>query len=77
MHTPPSSHFIYIPVVLILGIVLGFIFGARATRDAIQLEQRRQAERDARKRARDARAAVGGGPPDDPAPPPPAAAGAG
>jgi type II secretory pathway pseudopilin PulG len=64
MHTPPSSHFIYIPVVLILGIVLGFILGARATRDAIQLEQRRQAERDARKRAREARTASGGGPPD-------------
>jgi len=24
--TPPSSHFIYIPVIFVLGIVLGFIF---------------------------------------------------
>ena len=34
---PPSSHFIYIPVVFVIGIVLGFIVGAKATRDAIAL----------------------------------------
>ena len=32
------SHFIYIPVMFILGIVLGFMLGAKATRDAIALE---------------------------------------
>ena len=48
MHVPPSSHFIYIPVILILG----FILGAKATRDAVALEQRRQADRDARRAAR-------------------------
>ena len=52
MHAPPSSHFIFIPVVLILGIVLGFVLGARATRDAIALEERRRVDREARRAAR-------------------------
>jgi hypothetical protein len=51
---PPSSHFIYIPVIVVLGIVLGFMLGARATRDAIALEQRKAAEREARRAAREA-----------------------
>jgi len=54
---PPSSHFIYIPVVLILGIVLGFVLGAKATRDAIALEQRKAAEREERRARRQASAA--------------------
>ena len=60
MQLPPSSHFIYIPAIFVLGIVLGFIFGSRATRDAYRLEQkaaderaRRQAERAARHAAED------------------------
>jgi hypothetical protein len=55
---PPSSHFIYIPAVMILGLVLGFIWGARLTREALRLEQkaaedraRRQADRAARNAA--------------------------
>jgi hypothetical protein len=54
---PTSSHFIYIPVVLILGITLGFMMGARATRDAYALEERKAQERAARKAARAAGAA--------------------
>ena len=50
MDLPPSSHFIYIPVLLVLGIVLGFIMGSRATRDQIQMEAKKADER-ARKRA--------------------------
>jgi hypothetical protein len=49
---PPSSHFIYIPVVLVLGIVLGFVLGSKATRDAFALEARNTAEREARRAAR-------------------------
>lgn len=64
MHLPPSSHFIYIPIVLVLGVILGFILGARATRDALNLEQRRSAEREARRKARAARAGSPGAPPD-------------
>ena len=50
MHLPPSSHFIYIPVLLVLGIAIGFILGGRATRDAIRVEQL-QAEERARRKA--------------------------
>jgi uncharacterized membrane protein len=53
---PPSSHFIYIPVILILGIVLGFVLGAKATRDAIALEQKKAAEREERRARRQAAA---------------------
>jgi hypothetical protein len=54
---PPSSHFIYIPVIFLLGIVLGFMLGAKATRDAIALEARKAAEREARRAERAARRA--------------------
>jgi hypothetical protein len=56
--TPPSSHFIYIPVMFVLGIVLGFILGSRATRDAIAFEQKKADEREARKAARQAERAA-------------------
>jgi hypothetical protein len=51
---PPSSHFIYIPVIFVLGIVLGFIFGSKATRDAIAFEAKKAEEREARRKAREA-----------------------
>ncbi|HVT10098.1 MAG TPA: hypothetical protein VHO67_21705 [Polyangia bacterium] len=54
---PPSSHFIYIPIVFILGIVLGFMMGSKATRDAIALEARKAAEREERRARRQAAAA--------------------
>jgi len=65
---PPSSHFIYIPVMLVLGIVLGFMLGSKATRDAFALEQRKAAEREARKAAREAsrQAAAAGATTDKP-----------
>jgi hypothetical protein len=55
---PNSSHFIYIPVVFILGIVIGFMLGAKATRDEIALGQRKSAEREARLAERAARRAA-------------------
>jgi hypothetical protein len=68
--TPPSSHFIYIPVIFVLGIVLGFIFGSKATRDAIAFEEKKAQEREARKAAREAeraqREAAKGAPEADP-----------
>jgi len=57
---PPSSHFIYIPVVFVLGIVLGFMLGSKATRDAFALEERKAAEREARRAAREAARAGAG-----------------
>jgi hypothetical protein len=56
LQVPPSSHFIFIPVVLVLGVVLGFLLGARATREAFHLEERRKTEKEARRAARAAKA---------------------
>jgi uncharacterized membrane-anchored protein YhcB (DUF1043 family) len=50
---PPSSHFIYIPAILILGLVLGFVWGARMTREALRLEQKAADERAKRKADRE------------------------
>ena len=55
---PPCSHFIYIPVIFVIGIVLGFLIGAKATRDEIALGQRKAAEREARMAERAARRAA-------------------
>jgi len=57
---PPSSHFIYIPVIFILGIVLGFVMGSKATRDAYALEEKKAAERAERAAKRAARQASAG-----------------
>jgi hypothetical protein len=47
----PSSHFIFIPGVLLLGVVLGWILGSRAARDAYAAELRRREEREQRKKS--------------------------
>jgi hypothetical protein len=44
MDLPPSSHFIYIPLILVLGLVFGFIWGAKSTQEAFRLEARRTEE---------------------------------
>ena len=50
------GHFIYIPGMLLLGIVIGIIIGGRKAEisadDAVE-KDRRKAARDARRRARD------------------------
>jgi hypothetical protein len=53
-----SGHFIFIPVVLAIGFVFGFIVGGRAARDAYQMELKREEER---KKAKEDRAARRGG----------------
>ena len=40
-----SAHFIFIPAVLLVGIVIGWILGSRAARDAFAMELRRREER--------------------------------
>lgn len=47
----PASHFIFIPAVLLVGIVIGWILGSRAAKDAYAAELRRREERQARKAA--------------------------
>jgi len=43
-----SAHFIYIPAVLLLGVVIGWILGSRAAADAYAAQARREKERRAR-----------------------------
>jgi len=47
----PASHFIFIPAVLLIGVVIGWILGSRAARDAYAAELRRREERAQRKQA--------------------------
>ena len=41
----PSTHFIFIPAVLLIGIVIGWVLGSRAARDAYAMELKRREER--------------------------------
>jgi hypothetical protein len=40
---PTAAHFLYIPAVLLLGIVIGWILGSRAAADAYAALARREA----------------------------------
>ena len=53
---PSVAHFLYIPMVLMLGVVIGFIRGGRAARDASAAAGRAAEEKAARRAARAARA---------------------
>jgi hypothetical protein len=44
-----AGHFIFIPAVLLIGVVLGWVLGSRAARDAFAVELRRREERAQRK----------------------------
>jgi hypothetical protein len=48
-----AGHFIFIPAVLLIGIVIGWILGGRAARDAYAAELRRREERVARNAAKE------------------------
>jgi len=39
---PTSSHFIFIPAVLLMGVVIGWILGSRAAQDAFASELRKR-----------------------------------
>jgi hypothetical protein len=43
----PATHFIFIPSVLIVGIIIGWVLGSRAARDAYAAELKK---REARKK---------------------------
>lgn len=43
-----SAHFIFIPGVLLIGVVIGWILGSRAARDAYAAELKRREERQKR-----------------------------
>jgi len=50
-----SSHIIFIPAMLMIGMFVGFILGGRAARNQFDLQARRQEERAAAKAARAAK----------------------
>jgi len=41
-----AGHFIFIPAVLLIGVIVGWILGSRAARDAYAAELRRREERE-------------------------------
>ncbi len=45
---PTASHFIFIPAVLLIGVVIGWVLGSRAAQDALAMEARK---REARKKS--------------------------
>ena len=45
---PPATHFIFIPAVLLIGVIIGWILGTRAAKDAYAAEQRKREAREAR-----------------------------
>ncbi len=45
-----AGHFIFIPSVLLIGVVIGWILGGRAARDAYAMELRRREEREKKAR---------------------------
>ena len=52
-----SSHILFIPGVLMVGMFLGFILGARGARNQFDLQRKREQEREAVRAARAAKKA--------------------
>lgn len=48
MGVPSAAHLIFIPSVLVLGVVIGWILGSRAARDAYAADLKRREERASR-----------------------------
>ena len=44
-----AGHFIFIPSVMLIGVIIGWVLGSRAARDAFAQELKRRDERAARK----------------------------
>ena len=61
-----SGHLIFIPGVLVIGIFLGFLLGTRAAQDRLNLERKRQEEREEVRRQRAERKAARAGGQGDP-----------
>jgi hypothetical protein len=50
-----AGHFLYIPAMVLIGVVIGWILGSRAARDAFAAELRRREDSSARAAAKAAR----------------------
>ena len=46
-----AAHFIFIPAVLVMGMVIGWILGSRAAADAYAAELKKREEREKRRNA--------------------------
>jgi len=46
-----AAHFVLIPAVLLIGVVIGWILGSRAAADAMAAEMKRRQERASRHKA--------------------------
>ncbi|MGA7118811.1 MAG: hypothetical protein WBY94_01875 [Polyangiaceae bacterium] len=44
MNTPGPEHFLFIPGILLVGIVIGYVFGSRAARTQMDRRRRRARE---------------------------------
>jgi hypothetical protein len=53
-----SSHILFIPGVLLVGLFLGFILGTRAAKNQFDLQRKREEEREAARAARAAKKAA-------------------
>jgi hypothetical protein len=53
-HNMSAGHFIFIPAVLLIGVVIGWILGSRAAADAYAADAKKRAAREARKSASNA-----------------------
>lgn len=51
------GHVFFIPMTVMVGVLLGFVLGARASRNQLDLERKRDVERAAARAAREARKA--------------------
>jgi len=40
-----AGHFIFIPSVMLIGVIIGWVLGSRAARDAFAIELKRREER--------------------------------
>lgn len=58
MGSMTSGHLIFIPAVLVIGMFIGFLLGTRAAQDRINVELKRQAEREEARKARAERKAT-------------------
>jgi len=47
-----AAHFLFIPAVLLIGIVIGWVLGGRAAQDAFAVEMKKREERAKRDAAR-------------------------
>ena len=46
-----AGHFIFIPAVLLIGVIIGWVLGSRAARDAYAAELRRREQKNSKVRS--------------------------